>query len=360
MTPARRVLVLVLTILGVIFVVVAALVPTWLRQMAVQIPVDFERQTVLAGTGDLLDRSSIYKDGPLQVGTGLPLAITATTEATEVTTSGDLGVRTTSIGTKVGVPEALAEFHSAIDLITIDRRERTVVSSPEPTMQAPATTPAEATPARVGTYFTFPAGTPREDLPYFDTATHTPVTVRYMDDDRTVEGLEALHFRFEVIGHDMAESPAVGQPTRLTLPAAKWGLPGADPVTMNLYYTMVQDIWVEPVTGTVIDSALQPKSYFGRDPQDPQQVVVYAGSLRFTPETVTSLSNTARDGKDTIRLIFFWLPIGLAIVGVALLVAAVLLTVRGRRRAGAADTRQATETAPEAGDEKPTPVGSGR
>lgn len=362
MTLIRRILVLALLVLGIVLVAAAALLPTVVRDAAVQIPTDFEKRNVLSGTGQLLDRSSMAEAGPIRVEEGLPLEITATTVAESVTPDGNLLVRTSSVGNKVGVPPASAQFHSANDVVAIDRRERTVVTDPAPTIQSPATVPARPAPARAGTYFTFPADTPRADLPYFDTATQTPVTARYVSDDRLVDGLETLHFHFEVIGHDMAESPAVGQPTRLTLPARKWGLEGDAPLTMNLYYTMVQDIWVEPVSGTVVDSALRPRSYFAQSPQDPQQIVVYAGEMRFTPETVASLAQTARDGRGMIQVVFFWLPIGAGIAGVVLLAVSVLLIVRGRRRAdkttggsGSSGTRE-TERSDESGDESPEAV----
>ncbi|MFC8527172.1 porin PorA family protein [Nocardia sp. NPDC057227] len=351
MTLARRILISAIAVAGIVLLAFAALAPTVLRDFAVRMPTDIDKQNSLAGTGDLLDRTSIYDSGPIRIDTALPLRITAGTVSEPGPSGDEIVIRNKSLGTKPGPDGSAVEFSSGTESVTVDRADRVVVSTPEPMLQSPATAQAKPAPTRVGTYFTFPANTPRADVPYFDTATQTPVTARYVPDERTIDGLETVHFHFEVIGHDMAESPAVGQPTRLTLPASKWGLADDDePVTLKLYYTMVQDIWVEPVTGSVLDTVLRPRSYFAGSPDDPQAVVVYTGELRFTPETVASLAQTAGDGRDMIRLIFVQLPIAAGISGVLLIALAVLLAVRGRRRAAGPASRAEVPVGPVLGD----------
>ncbi|MFC8529989.1 porin PorA family protein [Nocardia sp. NPDC057227] len=346
----RKILVSALAVLGVLLVAAAVLAPGQLRDSAVQVPGDFTQETVLAGTASLLDRSSVMVPGPLRVEQGTEIRIDTTTEAESRTEADDLVVRTEA----TGVTGAGTEFHSAIDVVTVDPGTRIAVAAPESTMRAPAAAAAKPTPARTGTYWTFPADTARADLPYFDSATLTPVTARYLDADREIEGQRVLHFRFEVRDYDMAGSPANSQPARLPLPAAKWGLPGDDVLTMNLYYTLVQDMWVEPETGSVLDTVVQPTSYFAAAPGDPNQIVVYAGELRFTPETVTALARSAQDGRDSLRLVFVYVPIGIAVVGGLLVLIAAYLAVRGRRPGSGGGTTAAAPTA--AAEDQPAPV----
>ncbi|MEV0355577.1 porin PorA family protein [Nocardia sp. NPDC050697] len=349
----RKILVSALAVLGVLLVAAAVLAPGQLRDSAVRVPVDFTQETVLAGTASLLDRSSVMVPGPLKVDEGTEIRIDTLTKAESSTDSGDLVVRTEA----KGVTGAGTEFHSAVDVVTVDPGSRIAVAVPESTMQAPAAATAKPTPARTGTYWTFPADTPRADLPYFDTATLTPVTARYLDADRAIEGQPVLHFRFEVRDYDMAGSPANSQPARLPLPAAKWGLPGDDVLTMNLYYTLVQDMWVEPETGSVVDTVVQPTSYFAAAPGDPNRVVVYAGELRFTPETVSALARSAQDGRESLRLVFVYVPIGIAVVGGLLVLIAAYLAVRSRRPGSGGGTA-GPATAP-AAEDRPDPVTAG-
>ncbi|WP_067651824.1 porin PorA family protein [Nocardia harenae] len=349
----RKILVSALAVLGVLLVAAAALVPGQLRDSAVRVPADFTQETVLAGTAALLDRSSVMVPGPLRVAEGTEIRIDTTTTAASRTGADDLVVRTEA----KGVTGTGTEFHSAIDVVTVDPGTRIAVAAPESTMQTPAAAAARPTPARTGTYWTFPADTPRADLPYFDTATLTPVTAGYLDADREIEGQPVLHFRFEVRDYDMAGSPANSQPARLPLPAAKWGLPGGEVLTMNLYYTLVQDMWVEPETGSVLDTVVQPTSYFAAAPGDPNRVVVYAGELRFTPETVAALARTAQDGRDSLRLVFVAVPIGVAVVGGLLVLVAAYLAVRGRRPGSGGGNAGAAPAA--AAEDRPDPITAG-
>ncbi|UGT62550.1 porin PorA family protein [Nocardia asteroides] len=349
----RKILVSALAVLGVLLVAAAAFAPGRLRDSAVRVPADFTQETVLVGTASLLDRSSVMVPGPLKVDDGTEIRIDTTTKAESSTDSGDLVVRTEARG----VTGAGTEFHTAIDVVTVDPGTRIAVATPESTMRAPAAASAKPTPVRTGTYWTFPADTARGDYSYFDTATLTPVTAKYLDADREIEGQQLLHFRFEVTDYDMAGSPANSQPARLPLPASKWGLPGDELVVGNLYYTLVQDMWVEPVTGSVIDTVVQPTSYFGSAPGDPNKVVVYAGELRFTPETVASLARTAQDGRDSLRLVFVYVPIGIAVVGGLLVLFAVYLAVRGRRPGGTGGGTGAARTA--TAEDRTAPVAAG-
>ena len=93
----------------------------------------------------------------------------------------------------------------------------------------------------------------------------------------------------------------VSSPTnKLTLPAAKWGVPGGTlPVTMTRWYTNVRDLWVEPETGVIVKGQEQLHQYYARNGDKPE-IDRPEGETAFNENTIeyAGRAGQGRHGQD--------------------------------------------------------------
>ncbi|MFD4351339.1 DUF3068 domain-containing protein [Nocardia sp. NPDC058518] len=315
---------------GVAFLVAAAVLPTYVRDSVVGLPDELDQTTVVVGKGELIDRSSFFSATPVQTSKDIPVSITARTTLAESADSSSAVIHGSLLGARSDVAGDSAVFINTTDVVQVDRQNYLVGAEPVPTWTGPPAPPAEE-PARIGTLFSFTPDVQKTEYRFYELMAHAPTTARYIDDDRSIDGMQLYHFRSELPPVDMTQTVGITQQTQLTLPAAKWGLPGGmDMVTMNQYYANVRDMWVEPTTGATVDLVTSPRIYYAQTADNPHQVTAFAGELRFDQPTLDALLGDAKDGRQLIRGLFVWLPIGLAVVGLLLVGTAVLARVRHR------------------------------
>ncbi|MGW6117915.1 porin PorA family protein [Nocardia sp. NPDC055165] len=331
---------------GISVLVAAALLPTYVRGSVVGLPDDLDQTTVVVGKGELIDRSSFRSATPVQTSKDVPVSITSRLTA-ESSSDSVVVVHGNLVGARADATGDAAVFINSSDVVSVDRQEFLVNGTPVPTWTAPPA-PVVEEPARIGTLFTFAPGVEKTDHQVYEVMAHAPVTARYVDDDRTIDGMQLYHFRSELKPVDMTQTAGVTQQTQLTLPAFKWGLPGGmEMVTMNQFYGNARDMWVEPTTGATVDLQSRPQIYYAQTADDPHKVVAFSGELQYDEATKASMLADVKDGRDMIRGLFLWLPIGLAVLGLLLVGTSVIIAVRGRarRRSGVAvNSTVSTET----------------
>ena len=113
---------------------------------------------------------------------------------------------------------------------------------------------------------------------------------------------------------------------KVTAPAAMWGVPRRpgradhhDPLLRR-----AEDLWVDPVSGTIVKEAEHANHYFARDPLKPELTLVDY-KVTSNEETVESQVNAARDERDRLALWSRVLPITFTAVGLIAIIGGALL-----------------------------------
>jgi hypothetical protein len=186
-----------------------------------------------------------------------------------------------------------------------------------------------------GQIYKFPFDTQKKTYPIFDRDILAAQPANFVGTEE-INGLETYQFRQEIRGGRQE----VPDDRMAALVAAL--LPDAE--TGEIIYSNTRTVWVEPTTGQYIKvQEFQQKSLVG---DNGDSVAILDALFTYTDETIASSADRAADNRNQLRLVSLWGPIGLAVVGAALLIAGlVLATRRGRgRHAGAPDAT--TESLP--------------
>lgn len=189
-----------------------------------------------------------------------------------------------------------------------------------------------------GQIYKFPFGTEKKTYQIFDRdilATQPAVFVK----TEQIEGLETYQFTQEIRG-GRQEVPA----DRLQILLGQL-IPGA--TSGQIVYNNTRTVWVEPTTGQYIK--VQEKQEKNLVADSGQSVKILDATFTYTDDTVASSADRAASNRQLLQLVTLWGPIGLAALGVILIVVAIVLA---SRRGG----RHASRAAVAAASPGPKPV----
>lgn len=96
------------------------------------------------------------------------------------------------------------------------------------------------------------------------------------------------------------------------------------------YYTDTRTVWIDPVTGTIVKGNEHQVRQFRGGSLDGQTAVDL--NLTFDQDTVKFQTKKAKDGRDLIDLVSFWLPLAGLLVGILALAGGVVLLLRRGKR----------------------------
>ncbi|MFD3511098.1 DUF3068 domain-containing protein [Nocardia sp. NPDC058666] len=331
----RRTVACVLVGLGAALLVAALMIPTYTVSKVAKTPLDLEITTIAVNQPNeeslVLDSKSLTSgDGPAVVNKDVPLVSQRFVTVEEPSGADDMTLQAGTTLRRTDVQGDTGLLTAAIDRVTISRTTGMPVDT-EPNGSIAVTVnnkggsvmePVQHT----GIGYRFPIGTEKKTYPYFD------INVRKSFDADFIEETEINNmkvYRFQMTAPvtstwDVQQSPT----NRLTLPAAKWGLEGTDPVTMTRYYTNVRDLWVEPQTGTVIKGGESIHLFYARSGDKPE-VTALKSHLVFDEATVESQIAIAKENTDKLSLFGRVVPILFGVLGVLALLAGLFLGLRG-------------------------------
>jgi Porin PorA len=202
-----------------------------------------------------------------------------------------------------------------------------------------------------GQTYKFPFGTEKKTYQIYDRdilAARDAVFVKTEE----IQGLETYQFT-QTITNETQKVPA----DRLSVILGAL-LPGATDGSVK--YSNIRNYWVEPNTGAYIRVQEQQRKQLVST--DGRSVDILDADFAYTDETVTKSADTAKANVRSLKLAGVWGPIGLAILGLVLAVAGVLLVIRSGRAAQVAVPGQWAGTprhaAKDAGDDETTQVTS--
>ncbi|WP_054815406.1 DUF3068 domain-containing protein [Nocardia arizonensis] len=331
----RRTVACLLIGLGALLIVMAVLIPTYTVGKLAKTPLDLEITTVAnnkAGAESLvLDAKSLTTpEGSAKVDTNVPLisqrflTVEDPADATQMTVQAGQTLRRIDRQGDTGLLTAV------VDRVTIDRKTGMPVDT-EPNGSIAVTTNAAgeslAEPVQhTGLQYRFPIGTEKKNYPYFDINARKSIDMNFVEETE-INSMKVYHFQQTVPATNLWE--VVQAPTnKVTLPAAKWGLPGDGDVTMTRYYTNVRDVWVEPQTGTIIKGGEQLHLYYARTGDKPD-VTALKSNLVFDENTIELQMGIAQDSIDKLALFGRTMPIVFGIVGVIAVLGGIFLGLRG-------------------------------
>lgn len=176
--------------------------------------------------------------------------------------------------------------------------------------------------------YKFPFGTERRTYQIFDRDILAAQPAQF-EGTEEIEGLETYKFT-QNIRDGVQQLPAdrmqvlVGQ----LLPSAT-----ANAAGVQVRYNNTRTVWVEPATGQYIK--VQEQQNKALVAPDGQSVTILDALFTYTDDTIRNAAETAGSNRQRLMLVGVYAPIGLALIGLILLVAGIVLMTRGSRAATA-------------------------
>lgn len=328
----------VLAVLGVLLIVAAAVVRFVVVPSVSKLPDDLNTTQEFEGTYNGLNPAALAGGGGQLLLRDVP--VTASRTYTVDSSDGDTAVVMRTIERAIGgESEPATETLYAVD--------RTDFES------APAPDGADDVVDSEGLIFTLPLN-PSTDADYqlWDQTTQAAYPLTY-EDTSTLEGRTVLEYRSVAEG-EIADPAALGLPTQVTrpqlislqpvladilppqllaqLPVILAQLPDTIPVSYTSSTTST--VFADSEIGAPIKAGSTQEITAGLSLGAPIEVPFSTIILTATDDSVRAMADDTASKADSLNLVGTILPIGLAALGVILLVAALLLARRGARGGG--------------------------
>jgi len=320
---------------GAVVLLVAAAVLRFIVVPEVrQLPGDLDTTLRYAGTGDMLDLAALQSGDLSRVlRTGVPVTAEQRVRATSL--HDDTAVVSDALTLSADGKQMSATTHTwAVDRVSLD-------AAP-----APSGTTVEP---HEGLVFGFPLSPEPTDYPFWDTATKSRTTAAYQRTERHADR-ETYVYAVRASGPLKATDLVPGLPAALpkaTLtalaavlpPATQQSLAGSAaqlPDQLPLAYTATAEAmyWVDTATGYVVDVEQKQvvDAAIALGGTTIPLMSAFTATMKFTPETVSSLADDAASAERGLQLVGTVVPVLLVVLAVVLVMLAVLLD---RRRRGA-------------------------
>jgi Porin PorA len=179
--------------------------------------------------------------------------------------------------------------------------------------------------------YVWPIGTKKQTYMVYDTTLLKPMPFRYAGTG-TIHGIGVYRFVEKVppiqSGTQQVPGSLIGSSQSL--------------VTLPEYYAATNTYWVDPQTGGVLDSNSNSKQYL-RSTVNGQDLILFNGDLVMTPASVTTAVNLDATGRTELAWFELFGPLIAVVVGVAALIAGIVLA---RRRGDRPEQARAEEPEP--------------
>ena len=259
-------------------------------------------------------------------------------------TDGDETVTPPADGADSGCMSSL--LTATRDRITTNREtaEPQISGGGQSEVQVDAGENSVSLPDRKGLQYRFPFGVEKNDsYLYFDLPTRTTNPLTFVD-EQEIQGVKTYHFTQEVPEMDLSTLTDANDQqlagTSIDQPAGWYGgFPGSrnnDRLPASLIQKTTRDLYVDPVSGTIINEREHVQQYFKLNVSEdsPQEMLDYKLTaldvvFSYNQSTQEQLASDAKSLDDPIKLWGRWIPIVIGILGLLLLAAGVWLLLRG-------------------------------
>lgn len=200
---------------------------------------------------------------------------------------------------------------------------------------------------RKGFQYKFGFDVQKRDYYYYDLNTRQDTVANFVE-EKTIDGLDVYHFKTEVPETDLSDLPnPQGEAplgTILNMPAKWWGIKGRGvrantPIEMHRFASAVRHVYVEPVTGTIVDGYEEQHQYF-RSLDDSEDVPAairdfrmdaLKANFKWSDTTVSEQVQRADKYVSQLRWGGTYVPIILGVLGALFLLGWGWLFFRGRK-----------------------------
>ena len=200
---------------------------------------------------------------------------------------------------------------------------------------------------RQGFQYKFGFDVQKREYYYYDLNTRQDAPARFVE-EKTIHGVKTYHFVSDVPEVNLSNlpNPAGEAPlgTILDMPAKWWGISGRgvrpnDRVTMQRFAVAKRHAFVEPVTGTIVYGFEEQHQFFKSPDQSPEiprairdfRMDAMNATFQWSDDTAKQQAERATHYVNLLKWGGTIIPIILAVLGVLLLAAFVLLFLRGRK-----------------------------
>jgi Porin PorA len=304
----RRVIGVVLAVLGVLLVAAAISLPTWVSSQFVKFPLS-ENETAVLTAGN----ASYFSAATLREQTGVTIQATYTIKGDPAKGSSSVAVweETSSV--------VDATNHRSIQQTTrvfaFDRRSGQLVDCCGASVNGSTSVRQSGL---VG--YVFPFGTQKQTYQVFDTTLDRPLPFVYSGTS-TVQGIGVYKFVENI------------PPTRFSteqVPGSMLGVKTAV-VSAPLFDEQHLIYYVDPETGALLDVNQQQTVTLHNPATGAQALVLYNADLAVTPASLSQIVALDSSGRGTVTLVETTLPLVFGIAGGVALIAGAFLAFRGRR-----------------------------
>lgn len=189
-----------------------------------------------------------------------------------------------------------------------------------------------------GNEYQFPFDSQKQNYPYFDENIKTTVTAAYKGEEN-IDGLDTYHYQVTV------------PTTPLTLPqdqvAALSEAFANKSSDVDVVYSDTRDIWVDPVTGLVVNLTDKPYKALTKQSDGSTIQVLLDGTFVTNDATIKAAVDSASHNGTQLKVLKIYAPVAFGIIGLILLLVGFLLLRARSEDAAAAGTTGWDESLPE-------------
>ncbi len=320
----RRIVGFTLVFVGVFAVVLGVLLRVWAYPALAKAPVKPETTSIAVGK-DVTALLVLRENGVPnpQIRTGLNLTstrfVTGDLRAPEVMADGDIAAWVEA--TRVTDDETGTVVSASVREVCLDRATNMgVTPCQNQYIEDQAEGQRDTDVQQPGLSLKFPFGTERRDYPMYDVALRAPVDATF-EGEEEIDGLTVYRFVQVIPRSKIGEREVPGALIGKSEPM----------VRADLYYENRRTMWVEPVTGQIIDGSEERKQELRTfDQPEGGGTLVFDGTLEFDDKTVKANVSAAAENKSGLWLLTTF-PLILWIAGGALLVVGLVLLALVRR-----------------------------
>lgn len=336
----RRVVGLVLILIGAFAIVVGPLLRFWAYDQLAVVPLNQNSESISRSDDmTVLYVGEVAKGaGPEAVKTGVSVVATRVVrgnpEAAEAVPDGDVMVW--DVGSVIEDADETV-ITASLDHLCLNRRTNEAVQPCEgegiEDNSDDERIDADDAVTHAGLSYKFPFDTQQQEYQYFDNVAKASFPARY-EGAETIEGVETYKF-VQVVPLTKLASPD------LQLPGKVAGEPETPAITVSRWYENTRTLWVEPYSGIIVKGQEEiAQTLRTRDGRE--VVTAFAGTIGFDDETIRSSAENASDTRSQLRLVRDVGPLTLVIGGVLFVVAGAVLAMGGSggRRERRADGEQ--------------------
>jgi hypothetical protein len=311
----RRVAGILLVTLGAFGITLGLLLPTVIFDRLAVAPLDPDSETVAQGTNMTVFYPKALAEGGNPIRTDATVTarriVSGNLDAPEVKLNGDVALWRVGL---VVEDEQNTLVNAVEQWVCVDRRTAEGLQNCEKQKVDDGTTEDTKVDQR-GLQYKFPFGTEKKDYSFFDITLRQATPIDY-DGQESVNGLATYRFvqRIEATKIESRE-----------VPGSLFG-GAAGNITVDRMYQNVRTVWVEPRTGQIVKGQEEQKQFL-KGPNN-QEFIVLGGTLSWTPQTVQTQVDKAREAAAQLVLLTRTGPIVLWTVGGLMVIGGLLLLVR--------------------------------